>query len=344
MINIAINGFGRIGRCFLRQAISNQNFKILAINDLTAFDNLIYLLKHDTVYGWFNFQIEVSKEITNFSTCNSIGHLTINNQKIYVFNEKDPKNLPWKELQIDTTIESTGVFNSYTEASIHLAAGSKKVLITAPAKGEEGKEGKTILLGINDHELNNFNIVSNGSCTTNAVAPVIKALNQTIGVEKAILNTIHSYTSTQSLVDISAKGDFLRGRAGAQNIIPSTTGAAKTTTKILPELESKFDGIAVRVPVICGSLVDLTFVSKKDTTKEEINNIFLQASQKEEFKNVLAVSSEPLVSSDIVKTSFPAIVDLAFTKVVDHNLVKVLIWYDNEWAYAATLINLLLKK
>ncbi len=208
---------------------------------------------------------------------------------------------------------------------MHISSGGKKVLITAPAKGTEGQEGKTVLIGINDQDFNNFKIISNGSCTTNAVAPVIKAINQSIGIEKAILNTIHAYTSTQSLVDISAGDDFLRGRAGAQNIIPSTTGAAKTTTQIIPELINKFDGIAVRVPVVCGSLADLTFVSKNQTTKEEINNLISQASQSPEFKNILAVSTEPLVSSDIIKTTFPAIVDLTFTKVVDGNLVKVLI-------------------
>lgn len=338
MQNISINGFGRIGRCFLRQAMSNPNLKILAINDLSDIDNLIYLLKHDTVYGWFNFPIQKTTTQTTFQRCQSIGSLTINNQIIHVFKEKNPKNLPWDELNIDTTIESTGVFNSYVDSQHHITAGSKKVIITAPAKGVEGQEGKTVLSGINDSDFSKFQIISNGSCTTNAVAPVIKALNKTIGIEKAILNTIHAYTSTQSLVDVSAGDDFLRGRAGAQNIIPSTTGAAKTTTKIISELENKFDGIAVRVPVVCGSLADLTFVSKKPTTKEEINAALSTASQDPELKNILAVSNESLVSSDIIKTTFPAIVDLTFTKVVDGNLVKVLIWYDNEWAYTATMI------
>jgi len=187
-------------------------------------------------------------------------------------------NLPWDELLIDAVIESTGIFENYTDAKKHIDTGSKKVIITAPGKGNEGIDGKTILLGINDNEFNNFNIISNGSCTTNAVAPVVKILNQAIGIEKAILNTIHAYTNTQAIVDTSAKGDFLRGRAGAQNLIPSTTGAATTVTKILKDLENKFDGIAIRVPVICGSLADITFISKKPTSKEEINNILINAS------------------------------------------------------------------
>jgi len=281
-MNISINGFGRIGRCFLRQAISNQNFKILAINDLANLDNLIYLLKHDTIYGWFNFQIQKNDEIKEFKRCKSIGNLIINNQTIYIFNEKDPLNLPWDELIIDTVVESTGVFENYIDAKKHIDVGSKKVVITAPGKGNENIDGKTVLIGINYQEFNNFNVISNGSCTTNAVAPVIQILNQNIGIEKAILNTIHAYTNTQTIVDTSAKGDFLRGRAGAQNIIPSTTGAATTVTKVIKELENKFDGIAIRVPVICGSLADITFISKKPITKEEINNVLINASNQPE--------------------------------------------------------------
>jgi len=235
------------------------------------------------------------------------------------------------------------VFENYSDAKKHITAGAKKVIITAPGKGNENIDGQTVLLGINDNEFNNFNVISNGSCTTNAVAPVIQILNQTIGVEKAILNTIHAYTNTQTIVDTSAKGDFLRGRAGAQNIIPSTTGAATTVTKVIKELENKFDGIAIRVPVVCGSLADLTFIAKKTTNQEEINNVFITAAQQPLWKNILGISAEPLVSSDIIKTTFPAIVDLTFTKVVDGNLVKILIWYDNEWAYTATLINQLIK-
>jgi glyceraldehyde 3-phosphate dehydrogenase len=207
--------------------------------------------------------------------------LIINNQTIYIFNEKDPKNLPWDELGIDVCIESTGVFENYLDAKNHITAGAKKVIITAPGKGNEGIDGKTILIGLNDSEINNFQVISNGSCTTNAVSPVIEILNQNLGIEKAILNTIHAYTNTQTIVDTSMKGDYLRGRAGSQNIIPSTTGAATTTTKIIKALENKFDGIAIRVPIVCGSLADITFISKKPTNKEEINQIFISNSQQE---------------------------------------------------------------
>ncbi len=337
-MNISINGFGRIGRCFLRQAISNPKFKILAINDLVDIDNLIYLLKHDTVYGWFNFPIQKTIEQKQFARCSSIGSLIINNQTIYVFNEKDPKNLPWDELLIDTVVESTGVFENYLDSKNHITAGAKKVLITAPGKGNEGIDGRTILIGINDSEINNFQVVSNGSCTTNAISPVIQILNLDIGIEKAILNTIHAYTNTQTIVDTAMKGDHLRGRAGAQNIIPSTTGAAKTLTKVIKDLDNKFDGLAIRVPIPCGSLADITFISKKPTSVEEVNQVLITNSQKPEWNMILGISSEPLVSSDIVRTSLPAIVDISFTKVVDGNLVKVLVWYDNEWAYTSTLL------
>jgi glyceraldehyde 3-phosphate dehydrogenase len=222
-------------------------------------------------------------------------------------------------------IESTGVFENYLDSKNHITAGAKKVLITAPGKGNEGIDGRTILIGINDSEINNFQIVSNGSCTTNAISPVIEILNKEIGIEKAILNTIHAYTNTQTIVDTAMKGDYLRGRAGAQNMIPSTTGAAKTLTKVIKELDNKFDGLAIRVPVACGSLADITFISKKPTSVEEINQILISNSQKPEWNKILGISSEPLVSSDIVRTSLPAIVDISFTKVVDGNLVKVLV-------------------
>ncbi|MBP8718807.1 MAG: type I glyceraldehyde-3-phosphate dehydrogenase, partial [Candidatus Atribacteria bacterium] len=217
--------------------------------------------------------------------------------------------------------------------------GAKKVIITAPAKGEEEKDGRIILLGINENEINNFEVVSNGSCTTNAVSPVLAVLEEKIGIKKAILNTVHAYTATQNLVDGQTKGDdFLRGRAAAQNIVPSTTGAAKTISKAIKNLEGKFDGLAIRVPVSCGSLADITFVSQKETSVAEINEILVKASKEEKWRNILGVSNEPLVSSDVIKDMRPAIVDLTFTKVVDKDLVKVLVWYDNEWGYAWTLL------
>lgn len=328
-MRIAINGFGRIGRAFFKQALEEPSLEVVAINDLGSLENLVYLLKHDSVYGVYDKEIEILKD----------NKIRIANHEIIFFQEKDPKNLPWKDLNIDLVIEATGVFEDYNLAKTHISVGAKKVIITAPAKGEEEKDGRIILLGINEQEIDSFRVVSNGSCTTNAVAPILKVLDEKIGIKKAILNTIHAYTATQNLVDGQTKGsDFLRGRAAAQNIVPSTTGAAKTISKAIKNLEGKFDGLAIRVPVACGSLADITFVSKKETTPQEINDVLIQASNSKKWQNILGVSEEPLVSSDIIKDTRPAIVDLTFTKVIDKDLVKVLIWYDNEWGYAWTLL------
>ena len=328
-MRIAINGFGRIGRAFFKLAISEPQLQIVAINDLGNLENLIYLLKHDTVYGHYDSEVKIEPS----------NKLIINNQEIVFLQEKDPKNLPWKNLGVDVVIEATGVFEDYNLAKAHLEAGAKKVIITAPAKGEEGKDGRIVLLNINENEINDFPVVSNGSCTTNAVSPVLKILHEKLGIKKALLNTIHAYTATQNLVDGPVKGkDLLRGRAAAQNIVPSTTGAATSVTKAFKDLENKFDGLAIRVPVVCGSLADITFVSQKETSAEEINKIFIEMSQEEKWDKIVTVSHEPLVSSDIIKNTHPAIIDLTFTKVVDKDLVKVLVWYDNEWGYAWTLI------
>lgn len=328
-MRIAINGFGRIGRAFFKLALKEPLIQIVAINDLGNLKNLIYLLKRDTVYCYFEEDIEIKAE----------NKIRINNQEILFFQEKEPQKLPWKELKIDLVVEATGVFEDYNLARAHIEAGAKKVIITAPAKGEEGREGRIILLNINEEEAKNFEVISNGSCTTNAVSPVLKVLSETIGIKKAILNTAHAYTATQNLVDGQVKGsDLLRGRAAAQNIVPSTTGAAITISKALKNLENKFDGLAMRVPVVCGSLADITFVSQKETTVQEINQILKEAANSEKWKGILGITEEPLVSSDIIKDPRPAIVDLTFTKVVDKDLVKVLIWYDNEWGYSWSLL------
>ncbi len=328
-MRIAINGFGRIGRAFFKQALEEPTIEVIAINDLGSLENLVYLLKHDSVYGFYSKEIKVLKD----------NKIRINNHQIFFFQERDPRNLPWENLKVDLVIEATGVFEDYNLARSHILAGAKKVIITAPAKGEESKDGRIILLGINEKEIQNFEVVSNGSCTTNAVSPVLKILDEKIGIKKAILNTVHAYTATQNLIDGQIKGDdFLRGRAAALNIVPSTTGAAKTISKAIKSLEGKFDGLAIRVPVACGSLADITFVSKKDTSVKEINEILVKASKEKRWQNVLGVSFTPLVSSDIIKDTRPAIVDLTFTKVVDKDLGKVLVWYDNEWGYAWTLI------
>jgi glyceraldehyde 3-phosphate dehydrogenase len=330
-MRIAINGFGRIGRSFFRLAFKDPKINIVAINDLADLENLAYLLKHDTVYGKYEKDVK-----SNFKKAK--GELVVDGQKILFFQEKDPKNLPWKDLKIDLVIEATGAFSDYLKARDHIKAGARKVIITAPVKEAEGKEGRTVLLGINDEELNQFDIISNGSCTTNAVAPVIKVLEEKIGVQKAVLNTVHAYTSTQRSVDSPNISDWRRGRAASQNIIPSTTGAAKCVTKVIKNLEDKFDGIALRVPVICGSIADITFISKKPTSVEEINEIFKKATQEKKWEGILEIATESLVSSDIIGTLAPAIIDLGFTKVIDKDLVKVLVWYDNEWAYSSTLL------
>ena len=327
-MRIAINGFGRIGRAFLKIALDHPNLDIVAINDLCQIENFAYLLKRDTVYGLYPKKIEIKLPNT----------LVIDNKEIAFLQEKDPLNLPWKQMAIEVVIEATGVFEDYNKARAHIQAGAKKVIITAPAKGEEAKDGRIVLLGINDSEIENFEVVSNGSCTTNAVSPVLAVLNETIGIQKAVLNTIHAYTATQNLVDGSVKGnDYLRGRSAACNIVPSTTGAALTVAKAIKDLKDKFDGLAIRVPVACGSLADVTFVAKRPTSREEINELIKKAALEPRWQGILGYSEEPLVSSDIIQDFRPAIVDLSFTKVVDNDLAKVLIWYDNEWGYAQTL-------
>jgi glyceraldehyde 3-phosphate dehydrogenase len=279
-MKIAINGFGRIGRIFFRQAFGYPNFEIVAINDLSDPQNLAYLLKYDTVYGPYEKSVEVKDN-----------KLIVDGKEILIFKETDPTKLPWKDLDIDVVVEATEF------------------------------------------------ITSNASCTTNSVNPVLAILMKRIGIKKAILTTIHAYTATQNLVDGIVKGyDFRRGRAAGLNIVPSTTGAAEATVRVIPYLKGKFDGISIRVPVICGSLSDITVLTERPTTVEEINNIFKEEAQKPEWQGILKVVEEEIVSSDILKEPYGAIVDLTLTRVVDGDLVKVFSWYDNEWGYCAMLI------
>jgi len=317
MVKIAINGFGRIGRLFFRQITQMPEFKVVAVNDLGSLENLEYLLKYDTVYRKFDKGL----------------------QGIRFLQEKDPTLLPWKELGVDIVVESTGVFESYELSSLHLKAGAKRVVLTAPAKDEDTAIAKTVLVGVNDKEAKGCQITSNGSCTTNSVASVLEILRENPGIKKAVLNTVHGYTATQNLVDGPVKGkDVRRGRAAAQNIAPSTTGAASAVTRAVKDLEGKFDGIALRVPVVTGSIADITFLSKRKTSVDEINDIFKKASQLPRWEGILKVTQDPIVSSDIIGESYGAIIDLSFTRVVDGDLVKVLSWYDNEWGYVAMLV------
>ncbi|MEK7593129.1 MAG: glyceraldehyde 3-phosphate dehydrogenase NAD-binding domain-containing protein, partial [Patescibacteria group bacterium] len=290
--------------------------------DLGNVENLLYLLKYDSVYGSFETPIA----------------------NIKFLQEKEPAKLPWKDLGIDIVIESTGVFETYEKSKAHLDAGAKRVVMTAPAKDSDSELGQTVLIGVNEDKLKACKISSNASCTTNAASPVIAVLSENPGIQKAILNTVHAYTNTQTIVDSPVKGgDFRRGRAGAQNIIPSTTGAAIAVSRALPEFEGKFDGIALRVPVVSGSIADITFISKRKTSVEEINEILKKAAGSKKWQGILKVIDEQVVSSDIIGEPYGAIVDLKFTKVVDGDLVKVLSWYDNEWGYCATLVNHVLK-
>lgn len=327
---VAINGFGRIGRAFLKLALEKDELEVVAINDLGDLDNLAYLLKYDSAYGRANFDIKVQDD-----------KLIVANQEISFIQEKDPTNLPWNDLDIDIVVESTGFFEEYSKAAGHIGAGAKKVVISAPAKGDpvDGIKCGMVLLGINDDNLKELQISSNASCTTNAVGAVIAIMKESVGVNKAVLNTIHAYTASQKIVDSPDTKDWRRGRAGANNAIPSTTGAALAVGKIITDIGDKFDGLAIRIPVISGSIADVTFVSSRPTSVEEINDIFEKATREERWKNILGITREKLVSTDIIGNTFPSIVDLSFTKVIDGDLVKILAWYDNEMGYTRTLVD-----
>lgn len=324
MARVAINGFGRIGRCFYRSSHSRPEIEIVAINDLTTPENLAYLLKYDSVYGRADFSVSAEQ-----------GMLVVDGRRVPVLAERDPAKLPWKDMGVDIVIESTGFFTDAEKAKAHIDAGAKHVIISAPAKGVGAD---TILIGANEEKFGTCNITSNASCTTNAASPIIGVLEEAIGIERALLNTTHAYTATQAIVDAPAQDDFRRGRAGALNLSPSSTGAAKATALAYPQLAGKFDGIAVRVPVPAGSIVDVTFVPKRPTTVEEVNAALKAAAQTDRWKRVFAVTEEPLVSTDIVGLPYGSIADLSMTRVVDGTLVKVLAWYDNEMGYAHTLV------
>ena len=330
MAKIAINGFGRIGRQFMRYAFGDPDFDIVAVNDLTDTKTLAYLLKYDTAYGRYDKEVKSAD-----------GHFEVDGKEIKVFFEKDPLKLPWKDLGVDIVIESTGFYTDAAKAKVHLDAGAKRVVITAPATGELD----TALVGVNDTIFKNGpkTITSNASCTTNAASPIIGILDAAIGIERAILNTTHGYTASQSLVDGGKAKDMREQRAAAQNMVPTSTGAAKATSLAYPQLKGKFDGISVRVPVPSGSIVDITFVSKRPTSVEKINDALRTAAASDRWKSVFAVTEEPLVSSDILGLPYGAIADLGMTRVVDGTLVKVLAWYDNEMGYTHTLIEHVLK-
>ncbi len=329
-VRVAINGFGRIGRAFARRS-HGRGVELVAVNDLGSLENLAYLLKYDTVYGRAPFPVEAKD-----------GNLIVDGKEVKFLQEKDPGTLPWKELGIDVVIESTGFFTKYEDAEKHVQAGAKHVVISAPAKGDESL-GATILMGVNEEKFGTCAVTSNASCTTNAAAPVIAILDEAIGMEKAVLSTTHAYTASQSIVDGPSKKDMREGRAGAQNIVPTSTGAAIAVTKAYTPLEGNFDGISLRVPVPAGSIADVTFIAKRDTTKEEVNDILRKAAKDARWSATFATTDDELVSSDIVGEAYASIADLGMTRVVGGNLVKVLAWYDNEMGYTEALVQHVLK-
>lgn len=337
-IKVGINGFGRIGRAFLKVAWERPEIEIVAVNDLGSVENMAYLLKYDTVYREWKHPVRASSNGTGQN------YIEIGDKKVKVLAEKEPNKLPWKDLGVDVVVESTGLFVTYDKAKAHLDAGAKKVVISAPAKEGDGTVmGETILMGVNEDKFGTCDVTSNASCTTNAASPLIAILDEALGIEKALLNTVHGYTASQSIVDGPNKKDFREGRAAAQNIVPSSTGAAIAVTKAFTKLSGLFDGISMRVPVPAGSIVDITFISKKDTTKEEVNEILKKAAKDKRWEGIFSVTEEDLVSSDILGSHYGSIADLKLTRVVGGNLIKVMGWYDNEMGYTHTLINHVIK-
>lgn len=322
-IRVAINGFGRIGRQAFKIASEKPELEVVAINDIGDVANMAYLLKHDSVFRADNQDVQAEGQ-----------DLIVDGKRYPVLSVRNPEELPWKDLKIDVVIESTGLFTSKDKAVSHLNAGAKRVVISAPAKG-----APSFVLGVNESEFtpDEDTIISNASCTTNSITPVVAVLDEKFGVAKALMTTIHSYTADQRLVD-SPHSDWRRGRAAAQNIVPTSTGAAVAATEALPQLKGKFDGLALRVPTIDVSLSDLTMLLKRKTTVEEVNQAFRDAAMSSRYRGILAVTDEPLVSADFVGNPNSSTVDLGLTQVLDGDFVKVLAWYDNEWGYANRLV------
>lgn len=327
MKKIAINGFGRIGRAAFKIALEKNDVEVVAINDLTDATILAHLLQYDTAYGHYRKSVEAKE-----------GKLVVDGKSYPVYAEPDPKKLPWGELEVDVVLECTGRFTDKVGAGQHIEAGAKKVILSAPAKGDDDSV-PTFLIGVNEDTYREETVISNASCTTNSLAPVAKIIHEKFGIAKALMTTIHSYTADQNIQDGPHK-DLRRARAAAQNIVPTTTGAAIAVTQVIPELKGLFDGHSMRVPTIVVSLTDFTFVLKQKTTVEEVNAVLKQATQEARYRKVLAVTEEPLVSSDFIGNPYSSIVDLALTKVIDGDLVKVVAWYDNEWGYSNRLVEM----
>lgn len=326
MVKVAINGFGRIGRNAFKIAFDRHDVEIVAINDLTDTKTLAHLLKYDSSYGIYNEEVSFDDK-----------NIIVAGEKIQILSEKDPSLLPWKELGVDVVLECTGIFTDPAKARAHIKAGARKVVISAPAKGEGAK---TIVLGVNEDELKTDDeIISNASCTTNCIAPVMKLLEENFGIEKAMMTTVHSYTASQKILDAPAK-DLREARSAAENIVPTTTGASKAAALTVPALKGKFNGLSIRVPTPVVSLSDITAVVKKNVTKEQINKVFEDAAKEPYFEGILDATYEELVSIDFRGNSHSCVVDLSLTDVVGGNLIKVVAWYDNEWGYSNRLVEL----
>ncbi|MBR3329088.1 type I glyceraldehyde-3-phosphate dehydrogenase [Candidatus Saccharibacteria bacterium] len=326
MIRVAINGFGRIGRNAFKILLEQRNAQVVAINDVTDAKTLAHLLKYDSSYGIYDKKVS--------STDKS---LIVNTREIPVFAEKDPSKLPWKDLGVDVVIESTGLFTKPEDARAHLKAGAKKVVLSAPAKGEGAK---TVVLGVNEDTIKKGDeIISNASCTTNCIAPIMKILEDEFGIEKAMMTTVHSYTGSQRILDAPAK-DLREARSAAENIVPTTTGASKAAALTIPSLAGKFNGLSIRVPTPVVSLSDITAILKRDTTKEELVRVFKKAAKEPYYEGIVGVTEEELVSSDFIGDPRSTIVDLPLIDVVGGNMVKIVAWYDNEWGYSNRLVEL----
>ena len=322
MYKVAINGLGRIGRATFKIVLERPDLEIVAVNDLVPAENLAYLLKYDSVYGRYNKTVGYDDD-----------GLTVDGKHFKLLNEKDPAALPWGELGIDVVFECTGRFTSREDLEKHVRAGAKHAILSAPSKG---KDMPTVIHGVNQPD-GSVRVISCASCTTNCIAPVAEIMDRRIGVKKAIMTTVHAYTSSQTIVDLPSK-KVRRGRAGAINLVPTSTGAAKATSLALPQYEGKFDGIAVRAPVPCGSVADLVFLTKRPTSVEEVNTILREEARSERYNGILGVTDDPIVSSDIIRDSRASLVDAEMTQVVDGDLVKVVSWYDNEWGYSNQMV------
>lgn len=319
---VAINGLGRIGRATLKSVLGERGLELAAVNDVAPIDNLAYLLRYDTVYGRADSTVSVADSM-----------ISVAGQQIKVLNEADPAKLPWRDLKVDLVFECTGVFRKAADLRAHLDAGARRVILSAPAKDEL----TTIVYGVNEHDAAGQEMMSNASCTTNCIAPVMEILHRGIGVQKATMTTVHAYTSSQKLVDGPAR-KWRRGRAAGANIIPTSTGAAEATGRVVPAVAGRFDGIALRVPVPVGSIADIVALVSRETSVEEVNDLFRAEASSERYRGVLGVSEEPIVSADVIADPRASVVDATLTTVTGGDLVKVMAWYDNEWGYAQQMI------